>query len=325
MSITKALEPSLSQYETTCGSLQSISFKAFGGTNSVAVAAHATPRETQLILDAAKTEALRIQSKYSRYEPESVLSRINASAGMARVTLDSETDFLLSIASHAYAQSNGYFDITSGVLRRAWNFTSRVVPSRSEIDALLPLIGWSLVEHADNSVYLPRKGMELDLGGIGKEYAVDRVAGILEDLGVAQGLINFGGDVRALGKHPMGRPWQIGIRHPRRLSTGLGYSALESSAIATSGDYERFFESEGVRYCHLLNPFSGVSKTSFASVSICAPSCLVAGILSSTAMLLPREEAIEYLQQSGVEAIVVTSDGEMMHFQRQMASFAHAL
>jgi len=186
-------------------------------------------------LDAAQCavrEVQRIEARYSRYQAGSVLSRINAAAGTGEVTLvDEETAALLDFAAALHASSGGLFDITSGVLRRAWDFRADLLPSQRELDALLPLIGWQQVRWRDGGVSLPRAGMELDFGGFGKEYAATRT-------------------------------------------------------LATSGDYERFIERDGTRYCHILDPRSGWPCRGWQSVSVVAPACVAAGALTTVAMLM---------------------------------------
>ncbi len=184
-----------------------------------------------------------------------------------------------------YRRSSGLFDITSGVFRRIWDFKNSRLPTEAERQAILPLVGWDRVEWDDGGIYLPKEGMEIDFGGFGKEYACDRAAQVLRDAGVVSGLVNLSGDVVAIGEKPNGAPWEIGIQHPRKPSTLLAKVPLADAAVATSGDYERFFEKGGIRYCHLLNPSNGQSVHYWQSVSVAGPSCLAAGALASVVML----------------------------------------
>src|SRR5262245_15591970 len=189
--------------------------------------------------DPAIAEVRRIEAKYSRYRPDSVTTQINRAAGGAHVVVDAETAALLDFAARLFEESDGRFDLTSGVLRRAWDFTARRVPSQRDLDALLPLVGWPLVEWRAPALRLPFAGMELDFGGIGKEYAADRAAELLRGAGVRHGFVNLGGDIRGVGAAPDGTPWRIGIQHPRKPDELLGSIELAEAAIATSGDYER--------------------------------------------------------------------------------------
>ncbi len=172
------------------------------------------------------------------------------------------------------------------------------------------MIGWADVEWNERTIRLPRAGMEIDFGGIGKEYAADRMATICIELGIAHGLVNLGGDVRAIGAQPNGAPWRIGIRHPREDGRTIASVELVDGAVATSGDYERFFEIGGRRYCHILDPRSGMPVAHWQSVSVVAPLCIVAGSCSTMAMLMGAAGAA-FLAQQGWSYIAVAPDGSL--------------
>ena len=258
----------------------------------------------------AIADVARIEAKYSRYREDSVTSRINAAAGGEAVEIDEETHALLFYAGQCHAQSDGLFDITSGILRRAWNFRldPPVIPSASELAPLLALIAWHDVEWSERSVRLPRKGMEIDFGGIGKEYAADRVAAILHTHGMRHGYVNLGGDIRAIGPQPDGSPWRVGIRHPRVKDVAVAGFDLTDGAMATSGDYERSFVIDGRRYCHILDPRTGMPVSHWQSVSVAAPLCVVAGSCATIAMLR-QEGAPSFLDAQGVAWLGVAADG----------------
>jgi thiamine biosynthesis lipoprotein len=260
----------------------------------------------------AIADVLRIEAKYSRYRDDSVTSRINAAAGGAPVAVDDETYALLNYADQCHAQSDGLFDITSGVLRRAWNFGREPprVPSPEELAAVLPLIAWHEVEWSERRVRLPRAGMEIDFGGIGKEYAADRVATILMGHGMRHGFVNLGGDIRAIGAQPDGTPWRAGVRHPRVAGTAVAAFDLTEGALATSGDYERYFDLDGRRYCHILDPRTGMPVTHWQAVSVAAPLCVVAGSCATIAMLR-GEGAAAFLDAHGVTWLGVAADGTL--------------
>ena len=275
------------------------------GTSYEAIKLHA---------DALMSEVKRIEGKYSRYDPQSALSIINSSAGKHEGTLvDEETAALLDYASAMYLQSEGLFDITSGILRKAWNFREARLPSSSQIEALLPLIGWEKVSWKRPHLVLPQSGMELDFGGVGKEYAVDRATTLAINRGISGGLVNLGGDVRVFGKRPDGAPWSIGIVHPRRMGESIAQRPLKSGALATSGDYERFFEINGRRYSHILDPFTGwPPEHTFHSVSITHDSCLIAGSISTIAMLKGEEGGLAYVKKMRAPYMVVSQGGEIV-------------
>jgi len=259
----------------------------------------------------AIAEIQRIEAKFSRYQGTSVIARINANAGeVDGIDVDDETAALLDYAGVIFQESAGLFDVTSGVLRSVWDFRSGRVPSERQVAELLPLIGWQQVEWNRPRIRLPHKGMQLDFGGFGKEYAVDRAAGLLAaDCGLA-GLINLGGDVRVFGDRPDSKPWIIGIAHPRIKSALIASIPLISGSIATSGDYERCIEQAGVRYSHILSPYTGWPVLGFQSVSVSSPSCLIAGSISTTAMLKGEQAGREYLDLVGIPALIVSLCGE---------------
>lgn len=255
-------------------------------------------------------EVERIEQKYSRYREDTIVSEINRAAGSGRfVSIDAETDALLDYAATTFEQSDGLFDITSGVLRAAWDFASGRLPDQATIDGLLPQVGWSKVLREAGRVRLAREGMEIDFGGFGKEYAVDRVTVLLREQGVTAGLVDLGGDLSIVGPHPDGQPWIVGIRDPRDPENAMASLPLSHGALATSGDYERFMEIDGQRYCHLLDPRTGWPVRGLASTSVVAPQCLVAGSGTTIGMLKGKQGAA-WLDRLGLPHLWVREDGE---------------
>jgi FAD:protein FMN transferase len=265
---------------------------------------------------AAIAEVRRIESKFSRYLPHSVVSRINAQAGGEPVEVDAETASLLDFAASLWRSSDGLFDATSGVLRRAWDFTAQRLPQPGQIESLLALVGWRLVEWDGARIRLTRPGMQLDFGGFGKEYAADRAAGVLLEHGVMHALVNLGGDIHVLGPHGApalaGRPWNIDIERPRPGAGGpLATLAIERGGVATSGDYERFFVLEGKRYCHILDPRTGWPVVAWQSITAIAGNTTAAGALSTIAML-KGADAVDWLTGENAAYLAVRSDGELL-------------
>lgn len=236
--------------------------------------------------DLTMAEVWRIEEKYSRYIDGSTMSEINHAASQGEgIDVDEETAMLLNYAYMAFRLSNGLFDVSSGALRRVWDFSSGKTPSQSSIEQILPFIGLGKVAWTPPHLNFSHAGMELDFGGIGKEYAVDRGADICRSLGIESGLLDLGGDIMVLGPHPDGSSWKIGIRHPREPDATLGNILVMSGAVATSGDYERYIEVDGKHYCHILNPLTGWPVHGLSSVTVIAEQCLLAGTLSTIAML----------------------------------------
>ncbi|MBK9161018.1 MAG: FAD:protein FMN transferase [Nitrosomonadales bacterium] len=258
----------------------------------------------------AIAEVRRIETKYSRYREDSLVSQINREAGQSHVTVDEETAALLRFADTCYRDSGGRFDITSGVLRRIWDFRSGAVPGEQAVADILPQIGWAKVEWDGKQIRLPQQGMEIDFGGIGKEYAADRAALILRAEGISAGLVNLGGDICILGPHPDGSPWAVHIVRPRRPDTIMTTLPLGRGALTTSGDYQRYFESGGKRYCHILDPRTGWPVAYWRSATVIAAQCSAAGSAATIAMLLGGE-AVAFLESRKLGYLLVDQQGKV--------------
>jgi len=250
------------------------------------------------VLASVADEALRIEEKFSRYRSDNVVHAINTAAGRP-VTVDDETARLIDYAAQLFELSGGKFDITSGVLRRIWRFDgSDRVPSRNQIENVRRLVGWRRVRWQRPVIAL-ESGMEIDFGGIGKEYAVDRAAALVGSL-TQSCLLNFGGDLRALGPHANGRPWEVGIEAVDRLSSASQVIDVYRGGVATSGDSRRYLLKDGRRYGHILDPTTGEPVTEAPrSVTVVADTCTQAGMLATLAMLQGKA-AKRFLDAQGV-------------------------
>lgn len=257
----------------------------------------------------AIAEVLRIEARYSRYRDDSILSAINRAAAQGEsLSIDEETAALLDYAYACHAKSDGLFDITSGVLRRAWDFDSARLPEQSELDALLPLVGLNKVRWERPTLTFDVPGMELDFGGIAKEYAADQAAAVCVANGIEHGLIELGGDIKVIGPHPDLTPWIVGIRHPRHPDEAMTTIELSQGAIASSGDYERYMEVNGIRYCHILDPHTGWPVRGLTSVSIITEQCLLAGSVATMAML-KGADGKQWLTAMGVSHLWMDETG----------------
>ena len=260
-------------------------FKAMGSPCEIRLYA-GSHAEAERIANAAIADVCRLEARYSRYRSDSFLSEINRVAKRGgSISVDEETAGLLNYAATCYRESDGLFDITSGVLRRAWRFDRGALPDEAQIRGLLDLVGWRRVRWAPPVLEFPLPGMEIDFGGVVKEYAVDRAATLCRQAGVRSGHVNLGGDIKIIGPRPDGGPWRIGIRHPRRPGALIQTVALRRGGLASSGDYERCILLDGVRYGHILNPKTGWPVRHLASVSVVGDLCVVAGSASTIAML----------------------------------------
>lgn len=251
-------------------------------------------------------EVWRIEDKYSRYDERSICSQLNSSAG-EKVAIDEETFLLLNFAEQCYQLSDGLFDLSSGVLRKVWSFDGasgecQQFPDASEVGQLLRLVGWNSVVYDQKTITLP-PSMELDFGGIGKEYAVDRSILLAKKLTDEPMLVNLGGDLAVTGPRLNSQPWQVAIEHPDCDAMGQPQDmivALKHGALATSGDARRYLIKEGVRYGHVLNAKTGWPIINAPrSITTVAPQCIQAGILATLA-LLQGEHAEQFLTEQDI-------------------------
>lgn len=257
----------------------------------------------------------RLENKYSRYLPNSLVNQINDRAGSGQqLSLDAETWQLMLYANTAYEQSNGLFDITSGILRTAWDFThseNPKLPTQKILTSLLAQIGWNKLTLHKTSFCLPLPGMQIDFGGIVKEYAADCLNAIIKQHNISSGLVDLAGDMKIIGPHPNGDPWMIGIRNPNQPEQALAQIPMTSGGIASSGDYARCFELDGRRYSHILNPKTGWPISGLAAVSVWAEQCVVAGSIATIAMLKGENAGIQWLHELGVPFISINHELEI--------------
>jgi len=264
-----------------------------------------SPRRARAAVKAATQEARRIERKFSRYLTDSEVDRINRADGRP-VTVDGETAHLLDYATSCYEMSDGMFDITSGALRRAWKFDGgNRVPAEAAVADLLRHVGWRRVTWANPVLTMPA-GMEIDLGGIGKEYAVDRASALVAAEISDPFVVNFGGDLYASGARRGPRPWGIGLDDPEKTGEAAVYRIdLSQGGLATSGDARRYVLLNGKRFGHILNPKTGWPiEDAPRSVTVVASTCVEAGTLSTLAYL-KGPGAREFLETEGVQFRII--------------------
>jgi len=251
------------------------------------------------LLRIAAREAFRIERKYSRYVSGNIIDKINNANG-ERVKVDDETALLIDFANSCFELSEGLFDVTSGVLRKAWKFDgSSNLPEQVLIDSILPNVGWGKVTWEKPYFSMPA-GMELDFGGIGKEYAVDRTVLLLREAKKIALLVNFGGDIYTGGEKRDGKPWLVGIEDPSGGEKASKVLEITNGALATSGDTKRYLLKDGKRLGHILNPLTGWPvEDAPSSVTVADDTCTNAGILATLAML-HGANAEEFLEEQGV-------------------------
>ncbi|MEO8614373.1 MAG: FAD:protein FMN transferase [Luteolibacter sp.] len=253
----------------------------------------------------------RFEAKFSRFRPDSLVSRINAAAGREWVKTDTEMEELLDIADGLFIRTNGILDPTMLPLLSVWNWkiVHAKLPTRGEVKAALDLTGWEKVQRRAGAVFLPQSGMGLDFGGFGKEFAVDSLAKIARLSGIKDAIIDLGRDIYAMGGNGAHPFWHIGIEDGNKPGNCWGGLAVSDLAVSASGDYARYFTHEGVRYGHILDPRTGWPVANgMRAVTVVANSCLEAGIYSTAVFVLGCSEGL-YLA-SLARGVEVCAQGE---------------
>lgn len=268
----------------------------------------------QAAVKEAFAEFQHIHQLTNVFAPESQVSEINRQAGISPVAVDPLLFAMIEEACQVSAQVEGAFDITVGPLSDLWGIGKKgdYVPSKEELAMVMPLVDYRqvLLDKQQQTVYLAKAGMKLDLGGIAKGYAVDRAIEMLKAKGVQSALINAGGDVRVIGTKPDKTPWRIGVQHPRKEDGMIAKLALEGwDTMETSGDYQRYMEKSGMRYSHILDPRSGYQPQEVTSVTIVNNNSAMGDFLSTALFVLGVDKGKEVLKKfPGNEAIIITKD-----------------
>lgn len=266
-------------------------------------------------VQAVLAEMRRVDEAMSTYKPTSELSRVNAEAASRPIKISQELFDLLATSIEYSQLTEGAFDITYASVGYMYDYRARVRPDEERIERALPGINYRhlLLDANTRTVKFAREGVRIDLGGIGKGHAVDRGIAVLQDRGIQHALVTAGGDSRIIGDR-FGNPWVVGIRHPDRKDQVIARIPLEDAAISTSGDYERYFDENGVRYHHILDPKTGHSASKVRSATIIGPTATRTDGLSKTAFVLGPERAIELYNRLGdVDAVLVTPDGRVLY------------
>lgn len=265
---------------------------------------------------AAFAEFERINRLTNRFDESSQVSKVNQAAGKEKVQVDPEVIAMLKLARSRAEQLEGALDVSVGALTELWGVGHKgeFIPSEAEIKAQLPFVNYRLIEIDDqaNTVFLPQPAMRIDLGAVAKGYANRKAIDALKAHGITSALVNAGGDVRVIGQRPDGQPWRIGVQDPRN-SEGIAakLAMTEWDVLETSGDYQRFFVKDGVRYSHIIDPRTGYQPREVASVTIVAKADHYVDILSTAMFVLGVEKGQQLLRQyPGTEAIFITTDGK---------------
>ena len=276
---------------------------------------HDDPAAGRVLVDMVLDEYRRIDREMSTYRPDSQISRVNAEAAERPVEVDAELFALVGRALELSAMSGGAFDITYESVGYLYDFRARQRPTDAEIAARLDAIDYRhvILDESASTIRFRTPGVRINLGGIAKGHAVERAAALLRAHGVRHAVLNAGGDTRVLGDR-RGRPWIVGIRHPRVEGDVVTRLPLVDEAVSTSGDYERFFEEDGRRYHHILNPRTGRPTEGVLSVTVIGPDATTTDGLSTTLFVLGIEAGLELIERiPGYEAVIVDSNGKLAY------------
>jgi FAD:protein FMN transferase len=273
------------------------------------------PVKGNAAIDAVMAELRRIDDLMSHYKPESELSQINAHANDEPVQVDKELFDLIKLSTYYSRITDGAFDITYASVGHLYDYRRHIRPTEEQIRAALPAVNWRnmLLDETHHTVRFMHPGMRIDLGGIGKGYAVDRGVEVLKARGITHAVVTAGGDTRIIGDH-MGRPWLVAIRHPDNPKKVVTRIPVSDTAMSTSGDYERYFDEGGVRYHHIIDPRTGHSASKVRSATVFAPTATQTDGMSKTAFVLGAERALEIINSMpGFDAVFVLPDGRVLY------------
>lgn len=265
-------------------------------------------------IEHAFNELRRLEKSFNFYSEESELSMINRNAGLRPVKASKDMMDILKKAIYISELTKGAFDITTGPLTRLWDFNKKNIPDGQKIKEALKLVGYKniIIDEMNSTVFLKKKGMLIDLGGIAKGYGADRAIEILKADGMKAALVAIAGDIRAYGVKNNGSPWMIGIKDPRARGDDdlIATLPLKDCAISTSGDYERFFIKDGKRYHHILNPATGYPADFTGGVSVIGDAGYLTDSMATAVFLLGPEKGIKLLRRHGLKGVFITEDGK---------------
>ena len=279
----------------------------------------------EIIID-AEQEIRRLENLLSVTVESSDISKLNAAAGKEALDMQIDTQVLLAKGKELGEKTGGAFDIAISPIVKAWGFTEEEhhVPTQAELDALLPVTDPSDVILDAGKAYLQKEGMAVDLGGIAKGYTSDKVSELLKEKGVESAIVSLGGNVVGIGRKPDGEKWEVALANPLDANDYCGLISIEDKAVVTSGGYQRFFEENGRKYHHILDPATGYpAESGLLSVTIISESGTEADVLSTALFVMGLEDALEYWQKNGgFEAIFITEAGEVIATEGADACFA---
>jgi len=292
--------------------VRSVAFRALGTACAIQFRCVENKTALQFLADALGwLEAF--EAKFSRFRPDSMVTRINQAAGKNWVTIDSEMEHMLDMADAMNRLTGGLLDPTVLPLLLLWDWKTvhERLPDEAAIQKALSLSDWKEVQRKPGSIFLPREGMGLDFGGFGKEHAVDQVIAIARRHGLQDALVDLGRDIFAIGGNGAHPFWHVGIQDGIHTERCVGGLAVSGYAVCASGDYARRFEHKGVRYGHILDRRTGWPVAhGLRAVTVLAPTCLLAGIYATCVFVMGAKEGLQFAESAtGVEASLQDEQG----------------
>lgn len=281
---------------------------------TISVVSHSKDNAERAI-NTALLEIKRLEALFDFYSPDSEVSRINRNAGISRVKVSPDMLTVLDKASFVSEKTDGAFDVTTGSLLELYDFSQNIKPQKSALEKRLPLVNYRAVHinRKDSTVFLEKKGMLIDLGGIVKGYTADKTVETLKRAGIDSGVVAIAGDIKAFGLKPNGNPWKIGIKDPRAEGQDdiIATLDLKDLAISTSGDYERYFILDGKRFHHLLSPRTGYPVHTCQSASIITEEGVHADAFATGVFILGPEEGMKVIEQLGFDGLIIDKEGHV--------------
>jgi FAD:protein FMN transferase len=260
-------------------------------------------------IEIAIDEVKRIENLLTEFSSSSQTSQINQSAGIKSVFVHEEVFAIIKRCNEISKLTQGAFDITAVALRKLYNFKGQnfSLPNEDQIKNVLNVVGYNKIDLSTaNEVYLVKSGMHIAFGAIGKGYAADRVKKILKEKGVEHAVINASGDLTAWGNRLDGTPWKVGIADPNNPSNMMAWLPIDNASVATSGDYEQYFERNGIRYSHTINPKTGHPVRGIKSVTIFGPSAELCDALATAITIMGVTVGLHFLEQlPGIHGIII--------------------
>jgi thiamine biosynthesis lipoprotein len=268
-------------------------------------------------MNKAYDELERLGRLLNFYAEDSELTAINRNAGIKPVRVSPDTLEIIQAAFYAGEQTEGGFDVTVGPIVKLWDFDEEILPDAASIAEQLPFVGYRniVVDATASTVFLRKTGVQMDLGGIIKGFAADKAIAVLKKNGIEGGIVAVAGDIRVFGRQPDGRPWRVGVQNPRQKSEDdvlLASLNLEDKGISTSGDYQRYFIRDGVRYHHLLNPKTGFPESHCQSVTVIAPAATLTDPFATGIFVMGPKKGLAVLERLGMAGIIVDQNGKVL-------------